>query len=1271
MNPFLQSMPFPRRLSPLLLVGVITSLLLWSGGAWWITGMVALQQLEKTAEQAQQELDSSSAKIELGIRRGLAVLHAVPAAVGQHKQLRQQLARLSALPKESIPPSETLKRSLWSADPELQELNLWLERFNASLGITSALWVINTQGETIAASNARQTESFVGTNFSDREYFQEAMAGRLGNQYAVGRRTNIPGLFFSAPIKVDGELLGVVASKVDLSFLSSWLEQNDAFLSDRYGVIILARNKKWELHTLPDHNLGALTASERLARYKQSDFDSLRMTPWNGPYPGFQLLADNPNPVLLRTLQIPEEELSITVATSVPLLLTISDNRQIWFWFLQTVGLLMLLLALYRWQMQQQRRESEHALRSSQSKLSAIVRNSPIGIAILRLQDLQIMEANPAFSQLYGCTPQELTGRQASQLPLWHHRDAVEQLLQPLKQGERVQEWEGHLPTETAQERIALWSAEPLDFDYTPCFLAMVMEITQRKQMEELLQENNRHLELLVAERTHELSEGMEQLQREIIERQRAEERNQRALREQRIISELLHVNLQPVTLESLLRTALQGILSLPWLNLLTQGIIFLKSEKSHTLLPVVIVGMESSQINCCSAHCQPSNCLCQQTLHSGAMLHFLEKNSPYPQQQPLCGTAIESHLLLPIAGQGETLGVLRLFPNPFAPAHTKEALDFLTTMSRLLAEIILRKQAEERGLLAAKVFAMTQEAIMVTDSKNRIIDINPAFSKITQYSREEALRQDPGFMKSGRHDYDFYAQMWREILQHGHWHGEIWDRRKDGELYPKWLTIDTLRDEEGEIVQCIGVFSDISELKLAEDKLRALAMHDPLTGLANRNQFLPVLEQAVKSASRWRRSLALLLFDLDRFKVVNDTHGHPVGDLLLQQVAARVRACLRDSDMVARLGGDEFAIIVEQSAHAHHIAEIARKVVESLAQPFSLNGIAANIAASMGVAFYPDDAADDQELIRKADAASYHAKQHGGNSFHFFSPEMEKDMQERFRLENDLLQGMKEGRFVLYYQPQIDPATHKVGGVEALLRLHDSSGALNLPSTFLRIAEESGLIVLLGEWVLRTACQQGKSWLDAGIMLPKLAVNVSGRQFLRRDFSSMVAGVLQESGFPAHKLELELTESFLIRDMAVSRSIMEELRAMGIRLTLDDFGTDHSSFGYLQQLPVDGIKLPREYTAGCAHNPFNASFSWAVLALAEQKGIKVVVEGVEQEEDISFFRGLSASLVQGFYFAHPMPGNQLQELLKVDGELLGVVASKVDLSFLSSWLEQ
>ena len=568
----------------------------------------------------------------------------------------------------------------------------------------------------------------------------------------------------------------------------------------------------------------------------------------------------------------------------------------------------------------------------------------------------------------------------------------------------------------------------------------------------------------------------------------------------------------------------------------------------------------------------------------------------------------------------------------------------FVTTYT----DITQRKQSEERLLLAQKVFDNSPDAIMITDQNNRIVSVNDAFVLITGYAPGEVLGEDPSILASGTHDKAFYRQMWEAIQRRGRWAGEIIDRRKSGETYPKWMTINAVTDlRSGKLTHYVSMFSDITERKNSEERIHYLAHHDALTGLPNRFSLELRLEQAFLEARRHGRKLAVLFIDLDRFKVINDTLGHQVGDQLLIEVAKRLTAVVRESDSVARLGGDEFVIALPDMGSPIDAANVAAKIIDSLAEPILVSGHQLHTSPSIGISVYPSDGVDADTIMRNADTAMYHAKALGRNNFQFYAEEMNRNASERLDIETRLRHALARNEFELHYQPQLAIQGRQVLGVEALLRWNPADGRSVPPARFIPIAEETGMIIAIGEWVLRTACRQVKTWIDAGIPPLRVAVNVSARQLRKQDFPDLVVSALADSGLPAQLLEIEITESAVMEEPEEARLILEKLKTMGVTLAIDDFGTGYSSLAYLKLFPIDNLKIDRSFVTDIGRHTDDAAIAISTIALAHSLGINVIAEGVETAAQHDLLRSHHCNEVQGFLFSRPLAADDALDFLK------------------------
>jgi diguanylate cyclase (GGDEF)-like protein/PAS domain S-box-containing protein len=560
----------------------------------------------------------------------------------------------------------------------------------------------------------------------------------------------------------------------------------------------------------------------------------------------------------------------------------------------------------------------------------------------------------------------------------------------------------------------------------------------------------------------------------------------------------------------------------------------------------------------------------------------------------------------------------------------------------------ITERKHEERVLRQAlALFQHTQEGLVITDPHGTIAAVNPAFCRITGYGERELQGRNMRMLSSGRQDAAFYRQFWQQLLAHGAWQGEIWNRRKNGDVYPEWLTVNAVLGPGGELQNYVATCTDITRNKASEQELERLAYHDALTGLGNRLLFVSTLEKALQRTHRDHHQGAVLMLDLDRFKTVNDSLGHPVGDLLLQEVAQRLSARLRQADTVARLGGDEFAVLLEDVGSAQHAGHIAQTLIEACSTPYvTPDGQEVYVGASVGISVFPGDSDDVNELLQQADAALYGAKDGGRGTFRFFTEAYTREAQNRLDLERGLRRALDEGQLELHYQPLTRASDGTVEGVEALVRWRHPERGLVSPASFIPLAEETGLIVPLGVWVLREACTQMQQWQRQGIELETLAVNLSPRQFAQPHLVEQVAAALCDSGLDSARLELEITESALM-DAARAEQRLQQLKALGVRLSVDDFGTGYSSLAYLSRFPLDKLKIDQSFVRHVPQDAVDVEIVSAVISLARSLKLRVLAEGVETPAQCAFLRERGCDLLQGYWFAKPMPPAQLCAWLK------------------------
>ncbi|MDP1773273.1 MAG: EAL domain-containing protein [Methylobacter sp.] len=577
---------------------------------------------------------------------------------------------------------------------------------------------------------------------------------------------------------------------------------------------------------------------------------------------------------------------------------------------------------------------------------------------------------------------------------------------------------------------------------------------------------------------------------------------------------------------------------------------------------------------------------------------------------------------------------------------------DQATTLRITLTDITESKRAEEELRIASVAFE-AQEGIMITNADKVILRVNRAFSEITGYSLEELVGQTPYLFSSGRHNAAFYSRMWECINRTGSWHGEIWDQRKNGEIFPKWVTITAVKDKDGVVTHYVGLHTDISERKASEEEIKQLAYYDPLTALPNRRLLLDRLQQALAASARSEKYGALLFIDLDNFKALNDNLGHDMGDILLQQAAQRLMACVREGDTVSRQGGDEFVIMLEELSEdsdeaATKAKTIGEKIIGSLNQAYQLTCHEYQNTPSIGITLFVNHRHTIRALLKRADIAMYEAKAAGRNTLRFFDQDMQKAVMARATLEADLRSALAKNQFELYFQRQ---ARHdgQVIGAEALLRWEHPERGLVLPLEFISLAEEIGLIVPIGQWVLENACAQLKRWEGhAQTRNLQLAVNVSPRQFHQPDFTEQVRAMLKKAAIKGDRLKLEFTENLVFEDIDDTIAKMKILKKISVSFSMDDFGTGYSSLAYLTQLPLDQLKIDQSFIHNLGLKPTDAVIVQTIIGMAKNLGMEVIAEGVETEEQRVFLEQHSCPLYQGYLFSEPVPLAEFEHSLGI-----------------------
>ena len=577
-----------------------------------------------------------------------------------------------------------------------------------------------------------------------------------------------------------------------------------------------------------------------------------------------------------------------------------------------------------------------------------------------------------------------------------------------------------------------------------------------------------------------------------------------------------------------------------------------------------------------------------------------------------------------------------------------------------LIRDISERKKAEAEQRIAAIAFE-SREAMMVTDSDANILRVNQAFSRTTGFSEEDVIGKNPRILSSGRQDKAFYGSMWESIVTKGEWKGEVWNKRKNGELFPELLTISAVKDQNGSVMNYIGTFVDITTSKAAEAEIEQLAYYDALTLMPNRRLMLDRLKHALASSSRTGREGALLFIDLDNFKTLNDTLGHDIGDLLLKQVAIRLSGCIRNGDTVARIGGDEFVVVLEDLSTdpleaASQAALVGNKILADLNQPYLLAIHEQHSTPSIGVVLFNDKLQSIDELMKQADIAMYQAKKDGRNTLRFFDPLMQQTLNSRTFLEGELRRALEFHQFQLYYQIQVsfieDKGVHYPCGAEALIRWKHPERGLVSPAEFIPLAEESGLILPIGQWVLETACAQLKAWQNSATTCElTLSINVSAKQFRQVGFVDQAQNAINQFAINPTLLKLELTESMLLDDIEDTIKTMHALKKIGVKFSLDDFGTGYSSLQYLKRLPLDQLKIDQAFVRDITSDSSDRAIVRTIIAMANSLNLNVIAEGVETKEQENILLQKGCTFYQGYLFGKPVPILQFEESLESKSE--------------------
>jgi len=647
-----------------------------------------------------------------------------------------------------------------------------------------------------------------------------------------------------------------------------------------------------------------------------------------------------------------------------------------------------------------------------------------------------------------------------------------------------------------------------------------------------------------------------------------------------------------------------------------------------------------------------PGAASCGTAAHSGARV-IVEDIQTHPNWEFFKDLAARAGLVSSwsqsiYSASGKVLGTFSVYHRTKC-APSEGDIELIENAANLAGIAIDRKHSEDAQQLASLVYQNSAEAMMISDANNQIVAINPAFSQVTGYSFEEVRGKNVKMLSSGRHNEIFYQAMWHSINTSGHWQGEIWDQRKNGEVFPEWLTINAIYNQDGSVHRYVAIFSDISERKQTEELIWKQANYDPLTDLPNRRMFRDRLEQEIKSAHRAGVLLALLFIDLDLFKEVNDTLGHDFGDLLLQDAARRISACVRESDTVARLGGDEFMVILSQLPDTSPIEKIAQNIIEKLAEPYYLGNDTAYVSASIGITIYPSDAVEAEQLVRNADQAMYVAKNDGRNRFSYFTRWLQEAAQTRLKLINDLRGALVANQFRIFFQPIVDLSTRRVYKAEALLRWQHPQRGMISPMEFIPLAEETGLIIEIGNWVFKESARWAKRWVTLCPEDFQVSVNVSPIQ-LRDEGDHIDAWLsyLREIGLSGRNIVVEITEGLLLHANSGVIDKLLKFRDADIQVAIDDFGTGYSSLSYLKKFHIDYLKIDQSFIRNLETDPSDMALSEAIIVMAHKLGLQVIAEGVETAGHRNMLAAAGCDYAQGYLFSRPVLPEELETMLKM-----------------------